>query len=237
MGTRKRAPERGFTLIELLVVIAIIAILAAILFPVFARAREMARAAACTSNLKQLAMGWSMYTNDHDDLMPSYSPAQTGYYYVGGNGWKFIYPYVKNTGVFDCPTSPDLAPPNNDAGWSAYDGNYGWNYDGLEGSNGSMARIDRTAETYLCYDSGDQACCIGTNDWARVMEELDLDWDSGKEGPNRHNGRMNVAFVDGHVKSMDLRQFARASADRDVPWYIDWSGSGLVVGTIPFPNR
>src|SRR5690349_8255349 len=65
--------QRGFTLIELLVVIAIIAILAAILFPVFARAREAARKASCTSNLKQITTGFLMYTQDYDEVFPPYT--------------------------------------------------------------------------------------------------------------------------------------------------------------------
>jgi len=67
---RNRSQARGFTLIELLVVIAIIAILAAIIFPVFAKAREKARATACVSNVKQLGMGWMMYVQDYDETYP-----------------------------------------------------------------------------------------------------------------------------------------------------------------------
>src|SRR5436190_23981913 len=67
---RRRFRTRAFTLIELLVVIAIIAILAAILFPVFAQAREKARSIVCTSNLKQLALGWTMYAQDYDETFP-----------------------------------------------------------------------------------------------------------------------------------------------------------------------
>ncbi len=89
----------GFTLIELLVVIAIIAILAAILFPVFAQAREKARAIACLSNTKQLALGIIQYEQDVDEKTPpGVNP------YGGGEGWAGqIYPYVKSTGVFLCP--------------------------------------------------------------------------------------------------------------------------------------
>lgn len=103
MFTRSR---RAFTLIELLVVIAIIAILAAILFPVFAQAREKARSISCVSNLKQLGLAYRMYTEDYDEMVvPDYE-------YVNGaaNGYTTIlwypdimYPYVKNAGVFVCP--------------------------------------------------------------------------------------------------------------------------------------
>src|SRR5262245_56821383 len=102
MSKRFRVP--AFTLIELLVVIAIIAILAAILFPVFAQAREKARAATCLSNMKQLGLGIMMYAQDHDDFMPynyAYTwPGQKELYY-----WQDLCrPYVKNEAVYSCPS-------------------------------------------------------------------------------------------------------------------------------------
>ena len=113
---------KGFTLIELLIVIAIIALLAAILFPAFARAREKARQTACQSNLKQLAMGMLQYSQDYDEHLPfglyGQGPITNaligGYQYngagsVGGAapiyGWNdLIFPYVKNTQVYVCPS-------------------------------------------------------------------------------------------------------------------------------------
>src|SRR5262245_22817841 len=104
----QRDASAGFTLIELLVVIAIIAILAAILFPVFAQAREKARAASCTSNLKQLGIAMRMYQDDYDGItIPAYN---------FGHGWRkcpfyiwpdFIQPYVKNIQIFACPSAAD----------------------------------------------------------------------------------------------------------------------------------
>jgi prepilin-type N-terminal cleavage/methylation domain-containing protein/prepilin-type processing-associated H-X9-DG protein len=98
----------GFTLIELLVVIAIIAILAAILFPVFARARDKARQASCLSNTKQLAQAVMMFTQDHDEFLPKASfndviDGPTGM--TSNTGWDgAIYPYLKNVNVFSCPS-------------------------------------------------------------------------------------------------------------------------------------
>lgn len=118
-----RDANKAFTLIELLVVIAIIAILAAILFPVFATAREKARQTTCTSNEKQLGIAFLSYVNDFDEVMPSGLLATSGnpsanYPVKGANnvstgviagcGWAGqIYPYVKARGVFTCPSDPN----------------------------------------------------------------------------------------------------------------------------------
>src|SRR5436309_2534502 len=93
--------RRGFTLMELLVVIAIIAILAAILFPVFAQAREKARSIQCLSNLKQIGMASRLYSQDYDEvLVPNYLfNTSTTYQYF----WHLLAPYVKNENVFACP--------------------------------------------------------------------------------------------------------------------------------------
>ncbi|HZP85008.1 MAG TPA: DUF1559 domain-containing protein [Chthonomonadaceae bacterium] len=99
----KRGTKEGFTLIELLVVIAIIAILAAILFPVFAQAREKARAISCVSNLKQLGLAYRMYVEDYDGtVIPGYQYQDPAGCYIR---WypDLMYPYVKNAGVFLCP--------------------------------------------------------------------------------------------------------------------------------------
>ncbi len=94
--------KKGFTLIELLVVIAIIAILAAILFPVFATAREKARQTSCASNEKQIALGLLQYGNDFDEMMPCGRPSYVPE--LHGVGWAGeVYPYIKSAGAFACP--------------------------------------------------------------------------------------------------------------------------------------
>ena len=102
----KRPQKQGFTLIELLVVIAIIAILAAILFPVFAQAREKARAIACLSNLKQVGLAVAQYNQDYDEKMPN---GDSGY--ATEAGWASqIYPYVKSVAAFHCPDDSGAGP-------------------------------------------------------------------------------------------------------------------------------
>ncbi len=136
--------SKGFTLIELLVVIAIIAILAAILFPVFARARENAKRAACWSNLKQLAQACIMYSQDYDEILPiGTDTVQWGNYRNPKLGLvAAIYPYVKSRPMFYCPTADGTAGvnstgaastqawaltlPNTDANWTA--GNIAYYY-------------------------------------------------------------------------------------------------------------
>jgi prepilin-type N-terminal cleavage/methylation domain-containing protein/prepilin-type processing-associated H-X9-DG protein len=117
MRSRLRGARRGFTLIELLVVIAIIAILAAILFPVFAQAREKARTAQCLSNCKQIATGMMMYAQDYDENLPGFPDPRANPVFTTnrptewGNAWSWqmivwvLNPYIKNYGVWNCPSA------------------------------------------------------------------------------------------------------------------------------------
>ncbi len=134
---------RGFTLIELLVVIAIIAILAAILFPVFAQARESARASSCLSNVKQVSLAILQYVSDYDQTFPTaiYDLAGSdpsrgqrdrpwGVWHRYRTGWnEMVFPYAKNVGVFKCPSAQDGPDQNsmdnsNEDGWRTGEVNY-----------------------------------------------------------------------------------------------------------------
>ena len=129
-GQSARPSRRGFTLIELLVVIAIIGILAAILFPAFARARENARRSSCQSNLKQIGLGIAQYTQDYDERMP-YAAHNLEWYEGRGTGWMDdLQPYVKSTQLFTCPSMKfggNVAPFDGTASpaqaWGSYTAN------------------------------------------------------------------------------------------------------------------
>jgi prepilin-type N-terminal cleavage/methylation domain-containing protein/prepilin-type processing-associated H-X9-DG protein len=192
----------GFTLIELLVVIAIIAILAAILFPVFAQAREAARATSCRSNLKQLGTSMVMYTEDYDEQTPTvccYNPLSS---YNGSNwGWALL-PYIKNMGVFRCPDDPE---PNA----SSYLMN---NYAGAPDTP-NLAQFVAPASVVFLADGSEEnegGNCLPTN--ANYGNGLQCDytiWDSTKRSTDsaanlpRHSGGINVCYMDGHVKTVN----------------------------------
>lgn len=219
---------RGFTLIELLVVIAIIAILAAILFPVFAKAREKAQTTACQNNVRQLGTAFAMYRSDYDGNMPP------NWYYSASNlAYRWIhvtYPYINNDQIFQCPSKPTDA----NTVWSPpyitrlpYSSYYYCHYY-LAGANESTVRD--TASTIQLMDG-----------W--FFPEMDISWTQGMfhspqadamtmakwvnndpdasyvnatilDQMHRHNSGVNVTYYDGHVKWInrcDPRDFTPAN--------------------------
>ncbi|MDQ3814493.1 MAG: DUF1559 domain-containing protein [Armatimonadota bacterium] len=144
--------RKGFTLIELLVVIAIIALLAAILFPVFARARENARRTSCASNLKQLGLGLMQYTQDYDEMLPAGENTTNGYW---GTGWAGgIFPYVKSAQLYRCPndtTNPGAAPNVHPVSYSY---NINLNYTNCNGGpKAAMGNIPKVTRQILLFES------------------------------------------------------------------------------------
>ncbi len=189
--------RNGFTLIELLVVIAIIAILAAILFPVFARAREKARQTSCLSNTKQLGLGFMQYTQDYDEKLPLWRNTM-GTSGVGGDDrywYQVIEPYVKNNQVLICPSRADRS-----VGYGMNCDNLGYGSSSSCGPAIGLAQIAKPAETVLLIDLN-SPCAYSPARW--IAGPSDPDW----EGlylyylPSAiHNGGGNVAFCDGHSK-------------------------------------
>lgn len=171
-----RRTRWGFTLIELLVVIAIIAILAAILFPVFAQARDKARQASCLSNCKQMGTAWMMYSQDYDERFPESQPLNvwddcaTMKDRGAFGGWigNLLVPYSKNVAIFKCPSVPIGSAVNVGAAcWTSgtaetvaqakwgipyiYE-SYAYNYQAFDGK--TAASISRAADAMAIWDSG-----------------------------------------------------------------------------------
>ena len=201
--------RKGFTLIELLVVIAIIAILAAILFPVFAKAREKARQTSCLNNLKQLSLGFLQYAQDYDEMFCSMGnatmltpsvpdhpyfnahsagtnpPATADYYYTS---WASqVYPYVKNAQIYLCPSTS----------YACYRVAYGVPSSGINAAQTgttsifgrpAMSAIKRPAEIMMIGEKG----AGGGNQYMLAGQYY--------AGRMNHNEGSNLAFFDGHAK-------------------------------------
>jgi prepilin-type N-terminal cleavage/methylation domain-containing protein/prepilin-type processing-associated H-X9-DG protein len=202
--------RRGFTLIELLVVIAIIAILAAILFPVFARAREKARQASCQSNLKQWMLGALMYAQDYDERFPKHGSNCGGTTTTDPCQWNKMQPYVKNTQMWYCPSASTVR--------------YGWNIGLPENGIGqALGSFTQPSVTVLLADT--------------LYAGPFLNWQNGNNPPNcpagagitnkgciaaRHNDGANFGFVDGHVKWSSYQAMVGAAGNGQngtIRWY------------------
>jgi prepilin-type N-terminal cleavage/methylation domain-containing protein/prepilin-type processing-associated H-X9-DG protein len=185
--------RRGFTLIELLVVIAIIAILAAILFPVFAKAREKARQTSCLNNAKQLALAFIQYAQDYDEKMPFSSG---GYESTSYKWWDLIYPYIKNNQVYSCPSASDAGP-----GKVTYNYNYNVGLYGTSGGGVSLGTIIYPAQTVLTNEKTACSKILGNTSlccWAMRAWPTNIYYWGEWELP--HNGGCNLALADGHAK-------------------------------------
>ncbi|MEN6403840.1 MAG: DUF1559 domain-containing protein [Armatimonadia bacterium] len=196
--------RRGFTLIELLVVIAIIAILAAILFPVFAKAREKARQTSCLNNVKQITLGVLQYVQDYDERFVDDNPIPGYPTPVGGIcSWRFkIQPYIKNWQVFNCPSSGDIKDWSN----PNVQGQGGYGFDtGLGGQ--ALGVLTTPANRILisdarhwaigsCYPGNVAYPSIGSG-YSPCGAAAQANW---TDAHTRHNGGSNIGFADGHAK-------------------------------------
>ncbi len=178
--------RRGFTLIELLVVIAIIAILAAILFPVFARAREKARQASCLSNVKQLGLAIMQYVQDYDEVYPMTRIGATYWCPISGVTGYLLEPYVKNAQVFRCPSTSS----------ATYCYGYNRRLLGLWVGNSTdytpynMAQIVAPAQKHMLGDSSNDYYCYNDT----TVNGFGL--------CGTHNEMANVVYADGHGKAV-----------------------------------
>ena len=248
LGPTMKSSQRAFTLIELLVVIAIIAILAAILFPVFAQAKAAAKAVACLSDTKQIGTALKIYSGDNDDRIiqpwtyglwatfPTVYPADP---VRAQNQYKWmdaLFPYVKSTDIFVCPTQEfgnngiyirrDKLTGPTEQRWGTYSINatyWGTDYGALPNSNTdnstSDTAIDDIAGTILVSDGSynsfqtawrdmseqpTKVVGTGNSQYVRIKDYIYTDGCCQYEGATwfRHAGRSNVAFTDGHSKSI-----------------------------------
>jgi prepilin-type N-terminal cleavage/methylation domain-containing protein/prepilin-type processing-associated H-X9-DG protein len=234
-----KSARRGFTLIELLVVIAIIAILAAILFPVFARARENARRASCLSNLKQIGLGLMQYTQDYDERFPPrimgtwYSlptyvnmTGQTsmpgaalttcdvtclsGHQGHWGTWMDIIQPYVKSAQIFVCPSAPTMTIPC-----------YGYSY---YANNLALSAVDQPSMTTIVMDYNSDyalyANCQDGGNWLRTSNPAVA----------HHLDGGNFLFFDGHAKWLahnnGIPQTGTCASDKSTS--IFWNPQGTV---------
>ena len=186
------APGRGFTLIELLVVIGIISILASILFPVFARAREKGRQTACVSNIRQMTVAIQMYAQDYDE---SYTPG-----ILGTVMWHdLIYPYTHNRQIYVCPSRKDkdmgyavnplVCTPNEGAAM-------GMLFDPAV----KIMLGDVPPEAIGCTVAVPRGAEYWYNDLGNDIGAPDDNTFKTASQPERHNDGINVGYADGHAK-------------------------------------
>ncbi len=226
--TRRFRPQSAFTLIELLVVIAIIAILAAILFPVFAQAREKARSTSCLSNTKQISIGYAMYNQDYDEGFPNtvterQAPSSTPDTAVARAAFSYreiLQPYLKSEQIFKCPSAPAWPTPAAGAWWSTDYGchlneanivpsasNHAADYSGTGtidlrdfGFNGGtpLSAITYPSNFILCADAG-----RSDNTPSRgglYPQPFAFDVTTQARFLARHQGGGNIAYADSHSK-------------------------------------
>ncbi len=228
--------RRGFTLIELLVVIAIIAILAAILFPVFAKAREKARQSTCINNQRQIATGLSLFSDDHDEQYPCAFFNERAFGTQTPSQWKAaIFPYLKAKGVYICPSDPDSGEKkvlveeqkqfDQPASYRFNNTLTGRDTDGAPAVPIALGSIKNPSSYILTCESHPAPASVEWNQvaaysHAKEAPEAQID-PAQKESAcpvpyTRHSGGAVYSFADSHVKWLK--------------WETTWQPSGQLTG-------
>lgn len=196
--------QRAFTLIELLVVIAIIAILAAILFPVFAKARERARTISCASNMKQIGLALMQYTQDYDERMPACRGYIAPNPYNNDNlemiDWRIqLLPYIKTVQLFSCPSNSSTHR-DGDAGQSG----------GIDHHYGMATAGDNASSPGFSYEVGGFRSMAAVEFPSNTLFGVEVSnpynpdlaaWNVGDAGFTGHTDMANFLYIDGHVKA------------------------------------
>ncbi len=246
--------NRAFTLIELLVVIAIIAILAAILFPVFAQAKAAAKKVSCLSNTKQMALGALLYANDYDDALPAAQQTQIvagnpkyvwWWYSIAFNGaWTVnltdgsIYPYLKNKQIENCADASGLVSyPKQYYGANADPVGYALNSHLNPGAAGvlNMGSYEEVASTIMGHDSATKSGSILLENWfTKLPSATAQGLSSGAPVVHaRHTEQANVFWFDGHSKSLKVAYILPNTVASTTPEQF----KQLKLGSLPFPGN
>ncbi|BCM88535.1 hypothetical protein IAD21_00368 [Abditibacteriota bacterium] len=207
--------RRAFTLLEILVVIAIIGLLAAILFPAFARARENARRASCSSNLKQIFLAHSLYRDDYDGIF-----APCAYLNAGGGQveWPELFlPYTRNRQIFICPSDASSKEISYGLNTTAFA-----DVEFLPPPPGGVQlggiSFPSVSEFVMACESGagDDFAISKPDSWKVVPPSKSLQFEGDSRAAKRHFDRSNVLFLDGHIKSFALDGFYRGQNPADL---------------------
>ncbi len=215
----------GFTLIELLVVIAIIAILAAILFPVFARAREKARQSVCQQHQKQFAAAYLQYAQDWDEVVPPWVRPADRTHPLGWHLQDFLQPYIRSYDMFKCPSDDGrrvLRGPTGPVNYSFWRNSYLDRWSGyLPNEPISLGEIPHPGTTVFICDGPSND---GQHTWGlNPSHPLQKQWPDFRFGDDRHNGGGNYAFMDGHVKWYRPTEIKTTRTDADTDTEPKWT--------------
>lgn len=229
----------GFTLIEMLVVIGIITILAALLFPVFASARESARQITCISNIRQLALAAMMYAQDWDGVFVPYTDNSWTYYWAGTRTAEGLdrkasplYGYVRNPELQRCPSSCAQSQGfgtgygynwiyiGSDIGPSGGCATYDWSR--FPGRPATFGSLEDPATTVMFADSETEASWLGDGMWESIAVTAPSEQWGYNDIAYRHHRTASVAFCDGHAKSMPRDRLESNDPVKDRWFRRDW---------------